>query len=150
MADSIHLEIITSIEPPIKASIKQVYIPAHLGKAGVLEDHKPYISLLKPGEVFYTDIMNKNFYLYIREGFMEVIDNKIIIITDALEKGESLDKEELEQKLAEIRNRIQSLTKKEMADDELKKAPEELAKALETQKELKTKQEIVQKIEKEK
>ncbi|NIM11108.1 MAG: hypothetical protein GTO45_03900 [Candidatus Aminicenantes bacterium] len=150
MADSIHLEIITSTEPPIKASIKQVYIPAYLGKAGVLEDHKPYISLLKPGEVFYTDIMNKNFYLYIREGFMEVIDNKIVIITDALEKGELLNKEELEQKLAEIENRIQSLTKREMAADELKKAPEELANALEAQKELKIKQEIVQKIEKEK
>lgn len=150
MADSIHLEIITATEPPIKASIKQVYIPAFLGKAGVLEDHKPYISLLKPGEVFYTDIMNENFYLYIREGFMEVIDNRIIIITDALEKGESLNKEELEQKLAELGTRIQSLTKKEMTDDELKKAPEELAKALETQKELKIKQEIAQKIEKEK
>lgn len=150
MADSIHLEIITATEPPIKASIKQVYIPAYLGKAGVLEDHKPYISLLKPGEVFYTDIMNKNFYLYIREGFMEVLDNRIVIITDALEKGESLNKEELEQKLAEIGSRIQSLTKKEMADDELKKAPEELAKALEAQKELRIKREIVQKIEKEK
>lgn len=150
MADSIHLEIITSTEPPIKAGIKQVYLPAYLGKAGVLEYHKPYISLLKPGEVFYTDIKNKNFYLYIGAGFMEVNDNKIIIVTDALEKGESLNKEEIERKLAEIDNRIQSLIKKERAAEDLQKAPEELKKALAEQRELKTKQEIIQKIEKEK
>jgi len=148
MADSIHLKIITSTEPPIKAAVKQVYIPAYFGQAGVLEDHKAYISLLKPGEVFYTDIMNKNFYLYLREGFLEVNDNNVIIVSDAVEKGELLDKEEIEKKLAEIDNRIQFLVKGKMTAEEQVKAPEALEKALEEQKEFKVKWEIIQKIEK--
>ena len=100
MADTIHLEIVTAAEPAIKASIRQLYLPAYLGKAGILEDHKPYITLIKPGEISYRDIHDKNHYLYIQEGFMEVIDNKVVIISDAVERGETFNKEEIEKKLS--------------------------------------------------
>jgi len=121
MADTIQLEIVTSTDPAIKASIKQLYIPAYLGKAGVLENHKPYISLLKPGEIFYTDIKDNNVYLYIQEGFMEVKDNKIVIISDSVEKGESLvlKKEEIEEKLTRVKNKINSYSKGEISLEEL-------------------------------
>lgn len=148
MADTIQLEIVTAAEPAIKASIKQLYIPAYLGKAGVLEDHKPYISLLKPGEIFYTDVYDKNYYFYIREGFMEVNDNKIVIISDTVEKGEKLVREEIEKKLAELEKTINASLKlvEGMTEEEMKKLPDELAKALEVQKEFETKLKIIQKM----
>ena len=148
MADTIRLEIITSTGPAIEAGIKQLYIPAYLGKAGVLENHKPYISLLKPGEIFYTDIDNKNHYLYIREGFMEVNSNKIVIISDAVERGETLDKLEIEKKLEELDKTIKASTKlvEGMTEEEMIKMPDELAQAIEEQREFETKLKIVQKI----
>jgi len=148
MADNIHLEIVTAAAASLKVSIKQLYIPAYLGEAGVLENHKPYISLLKPGEVFYTDVHGKNNYLYIHDGFMEANDNKIVIVSDSVEKGEDLDKEEIEAKLVELDKKIKALTKlKEgMTEEEMKKMPEDLAQALEEQKEFKTKQKILQKM----
>ncbi len=148
MSDTIHLEIVSSTEAPFKAGIKELYIPAYLGEAGVLEDHKPYISLLKPGEVNYIDVHGKKFYLYVREGFIEVLDNSIVIISDSVEKGEALDKEEIDAKLVELDNRIQALQDKDMSADELIEAPEKIAAAIEEQKELKTKRSIIQKIEK--
>jgi len=150
MADTIHLEIVTAAEPAIKASIKQLYLPAYLGKAGVLEDHKPYITLIKPGEISYTDIRDKNHYLYIREGFMEVNDNRIVIISDAVERGETFNKEEIEKKLSELDNTIKASIKLEegMTEEEMKKMPDELAQAVEEQTEFQTKLKIIQKIEK--
>jgi F-type H+-transporting ATPase subunit epsilon len=150
MADTIHLEIVTAAEPAIKASIKQLYLPAYLGKAGVLEDHKPYITLIKPGEISYIDIQDKNHYLYIREGFMEVNENKIVIISDAVERGETFNKEEIETKLAELGNTIKASIKLEegMTEEQIKKMPDELAQAIEEQTEFQTKLKIIQKIEK--
>lgn len=152
MADTIHLEIVSAAAPAIKAAIKQLYIPAYLGKAGVLENHKPYISLLKPGEMFYTDIQDKNHYLYIRDGFMEVNDNKIIIVSDTIEKGEDLDKEKIEAKLTELDRKIKASVKlvDGMTEEEMKKLPEDLAQALEEQKEFEIKQKILQKMSAEK
>lgn len=149
MSDSIHLEIVTAAETPIKANIKQLYIPAYLGEAGVLEDHKPYISLLQPGEIFYTDTLDKNYYLYTRGGFMEVRDNNIVIISDFVEKGESLDQDEIDKKLAELDEEIGAAVKLKdgMSEDEIKELPNKLAKALEQQREYKTKRDILLKIE---
>lgn len=141
MADTIQLQVVTYTDAVLTASIKELYIPAYFGEAGVLEDHKPYISLLKAGEVAYTDIFDKNFYLFIRDGFIEVIKNKISIICDSVEKGEELDKEAIEAKLKELDERIKSSLRGEIT-------PEELDQALEEQQEYMARQKIIQKIEK--
>ena len=96
------LEVVTSTADVYKAQIKELYIPAYLGKAGILENHLPYISLVDAGEIYYKDSSDKNHYLYIRDGFLEVRDNKILLLSDSLEKGEDLDKSQIEEKLREI------------------------------------------------
>jgi F-type H+-transporting ATPase subunit epsilon len=146
MSDKIHLEIVSSTEAPFKVSITELYIPAYYGEAGVLENHKPYISLMQPGEIFYTDIHDKKFYLYVKEGFVEVNNNKIVIISDTIEKGENLKKEEIEAKLAELDDRIKALQNKDMTEEELIAAPEKLEKAIADQKEYITKQAILAKL----
>ena len=143
MSDTIQLQVVTYTDALLTAHIKELYIPAYFGEAGVLEDHKPYISLLKAGEVAYTDISDRNFYLFIRDGFIEVIKNKVSIICDSVEKGEELDKEAIEAKLKELDDRIQSSLTGEIT-------PEELDQALEEQREFVTRQKIIEKIEKEK
>ena len=56
MAGAIELEILTSREVVLRAEIKDLYIPAFLGEAGVLSHHLPYLSLLKAGEMSYLDL----------------------------------------------------------------------------------------------
>ncbi len=140
MSEIIHLQVVTSTDKGLLASITELYIPAYFGEAGVLENHKPYISLLKSGEISYKDIKGKKFYLFIREGFLEVLDNKVSILSDSVEKGESLNKQEIEEKLTELDKRIKSSLTGEIS-------PEELEEALEEQKEFKAKRTIIQKIE---
>ena len=95
MANSISLELVTPTDAALKANIKELYIPAYMGEAGVLENHLPYISLLQPGEMFYTDTRGNKHYLYVRDGIMEVMDNKIVIISDSVERGDSMQKEKV-------------------------------------------------------
>ncbi|MCP4218612.1 MAG: F0F1 ATP synthase subunit epsilon [bacterium] len=122
MAEKIYLQVVTSSDNAFEATIKDIYIPAAKGEAGILEDHKPYISLLNPGEIVYTDISDKKLYLYIQDGFVEVLDNKISVISDSVEKGETL----LENK-DDIRNQAQLIEAKlkALANNEI--TPEELA-----------------------
>jgi F-type H+-transporting ATPase subunit epsilon len=140
MSEIIELQVVTSTDTGLEASISELYIPAYFGEAGVLENHKPYISLLKSGEISYIDIKGKKFYLFIREGFLEVLDNKVSIFSDSVEKGELLDKQEIEEKLTKLDKQIKSSLTGEIS-------PEELEEALEEQKEFKVKQKIIRKIE---
>lgn len=108
MPESMELEVVTSTADVYKAEIKELYIPAYLGKAGILENHLPYISLINAGEIYYKDINDKNHYLYIKDGFLEVRDNKIVLLSDSLEKGEDFDKSQIEEKLHEINGIIKA------------------------------------------
>ncbi len=140
MSEKIQLQVVTSTDTAFEITIKDIYIPAYFGEAGVLGNHKPYISLLQPGEIVYTDINDKRHYLYIREGIIEVRDNKIAIISDSVEPGEKLVKEEVEKRLEELDRRIKSSIKGEIT-------AEELQEALVEQREFAVKQKIIRNIE---
>jgi F-type H+-transporting ATPase subunit epsilon len=108
MADAIELEIISSSEVVLRAEIKDLYIPAFLGEAGVLSHHLPYLSLLKAGEISYLDMDGERHFLYSGEGFMEVRDNRVTLIIDTFERGEDLREEILQKQLQESDARIRS------------------------------------------
>ncbi len=150
MAERILLEIVSSTQAPSKTSIKEIYIPAYNGEAGVLENHKPYVSLLQPGEVNYTDINDKKFYLYIHDGFVEVNNNHVVIISDSVEKGETFDRQEIEARLSSLQQQIKDLQNKDMSAEDLQAAPEKFEQVLAEQREFSIKQTIITKIEKQK
>lgn len=141
MAESIELEILSSAAVPFKTGIKELYIPAYLGKAGVLENHLPYITLIKAGEIYYLDREDQKHYLYIKEGFLEVLKNKITLISDSIEKGEELKRADLDEGLAQA---VQVIKAAQKVSGDI--APEELQKALKKQREFTTKLEILDKI----
>jgi len=149
MRETIQLKVVTYTGEALKIDIKELYIPAFNGQAGILQNHKPYISLLKAGEMSYTDSFDKKFHLYIRGGVIEVIDNKVSVICDSMEKIEAKNKKEIEDKLAELDKKIKALGKIEagLSQDEIVKVPVELAKTLEEQKEFQIKMKIIRDIE---
>ncbi len=139
MVGAIDLEIITSRDVVLRAEIKDLYIPAFLGEAGVLSHHLPYLTLLKAGEISYLDMDGKRHFLYSSEGFLEVRDNRIVLIIDDFERGEDLREEDLQKQFQETEARIKSSFKGAISPDELQV---ELAR----QKELRLKLVICKKI----
>ncbi|MEN8223486.1 MAG: ATP synthase F1 subunit epsilon [Acidobacteriota bacterium] len=122
MADPIELEVITATETAVKESILELYIPAYYGEAGILANHLPYISILKFGEISYLDLEKKNHYLYIENGFMEVRNNRIVIISDLTLKGENIDQNDTDSALEEINKKIRSASEGDITAAELKTA----------------------------
>jgi len=153
MHDHIHLEIITAVDLPIKVNIKQLYIPTHQGETGIMEHHRPYITLLQPGEIFYTDTVNKNHHHFIKEGFLEMNENHIVIIADSIEPEDSLlkNKEEIEKQLTFLDAKIKSFHKIEegMSQEEIEKMPQELDNTLREYSQYEIRRNIIRKIEKE-
>lgn len=141
MADPIELEIITSREVILRMEIKDLYIPAFLGEAGVLSHHLPYLSLLKAGEISYLDLEGTRHYLFSGEGFLEVRDNRIALIIDIFERGEDLREEDLKKQLQEAEKKIKSSFRGAIT-------PAELQVELARQKELQLKIAICKKIKK--
>jgi F-type H+-transporting ATPase subunit epsilon len=139
MADPIELEIITSREVVLRVEIKDLYIPAFLGEAGVLSHHLPYLSLLKAGEISYLDLDGTRHYLFSGEGFLEVRDNRIALLIDTFERGEDLRGEDLQKQLQETETRIKSSFQGAIT-------PSELQEELQRQKELRLKLAICKKI----
>ncbi|MBN2398938.1 MAG: F0F1 ATP synthase subunit epsilon [Candidatus Aminicenantes bacterium] len=138
MAETIELEIISFREVFLRSEIKDLYIPAFWGEAGVKSNHLPYLSQLKPGEISYLDMAGVRHYLYSGEGFLEVRDNHITLIIDTIERGEDFNAEELKKKLAASDDRVKSSFQGAITPLELK---EELAR----QKELRLKLDICKK-----
>ncbi len=138
MADPIELEVITGTETAVKENILELYIPAYYGEAGILANHLPYISILNFGEISYLDMDKKNHYLYIENGFMEVRNNKVVIISDLTIKGENLDPSQLKISLDTINSKIKSASEGGVS-------VEELDEAILEQKKLKAKSEISKK-----
>ena len=141
MAETIELEIISFHEVILRSEIKDLYIPAFMGEAGVMSHHLPYLSLLKAGEISYLDLAGVRHYLYSGEGFLEVKDNRITLIIDTVERGEDFQEEELQKKLLESEKRVKSSFQGAITPLELQ---EELAR----QKELRLKLGICRKLRK--
>lgn len=132
--DIINLEIITPEETVVKSEILDLYIPAFYGKAGILSNHLPYISLLKSGEISYEDLSKKEHYLYIENGFLEVKGNNITIISDKVIKSEDLNRDEIERELSEVDSKIKSASRGEINAEELKLLLEENKKLISQKK----------------
>jgi F0F1-type ATP synthase epsilon subunit len=152
MHDHMHLEIITTVDLPISANIKQLYIPTHQGETGIMENHRPYITLLEPGEIFYTDTVNKNHHHFHKDGFLEMNGNNIVIISDSFETEDSLvkNKENIEKQFSLLDAKIKSFDRIEegMSQENIEKMPKELDNALREYSEYGMRLTIIRKIEK--
>ena len=132
--DIINLEIITPEETVVKSEILDLYIPAFYGKAGILSNHLPYISLLKSGEISFDDVNKKKHYLYIENGFLEVQGNNISIISDKVVKSEDLNRDEIENRLSEVERKIKSASRDEISVEKLDMLLEENKKLISQKK----------------
>ena len=100
------LEIVTPERKVVDETVDSVTIPTLSGEAGILPQHAPLISALKPGILSYS---NKGSIekLAVAGGFAEVNSDKISVLTDLAETAAEInveqakaDREEAEKALA--------------------------------------------------
>ena len=75
------LKILTPSAIAFEGEVNSVVVPASDGLLGILRDHAPILASLKRGTVQYKS-GNKTNEVAIENGFLEVKDNLISILTD--------------------------------------------------------------------
>lgn len=88
----INLEIVTPEKKVIDQEVDAVYIPTAKGEIGILPNHAPLISTLKPGILSYTD-KGSTEEMVVSGGFVEVSTNKVSILADIAENSDEVDVE---------------------------------------------------------
>lgn len=102
------LEVVTPERRVVDTETEIVTVPTASGEAGILSNHAPLISALKPGLLSYSvKGSTEKEKLAISTGFIEVSGNQVSVLTDLAESAADVnvdqakaDREEAEKELA--------------------------------------------------
>ena len=98
-----------------KEDATEVVVPAFEGEMGILKDHIPIISFLKPGIIKVFRKTDEENY-YVEDGILEFKDNNLSILTSTIIKVSDLDKNKIENLISES----EKVSQQENLDDQSK------------------------------
>ena len=91
MADRLTLEIATPMRLAVSEPVDEVVAPGVEGYFGVLPGHAPFLTTLGIGELTYR-VGREEHHLALVGGFAEVRNDKVIVLADAAERPEEIDR----------------------------------------------------------
>ncbi len=109
---TLHLTITTPERVVFDEDVASVNVPTQMGEVGILPHHIPLVSVLQPGELHYV-VGGEVQAMAVSGGFVEVRDNRVIILADTAEKAEEID----EVRAQEARAKAQRLMQERATDD---------------------------------
>ena len=111
MSEHFNIEIINPEKSFLsKENVSEVVIPAFEGEIGILKDHIPIISFLKPGIIkVFTGTEEENYY--VEDGVVEFKDNSLSILTSSIFNLKDIDKNHINNSISEA--------EKELSKDEI-------------------------------
>ena len=121
---SLNVRVITPDKVVWDASADELILPSSTGQLGILTDHAPLLTALDLGVMRLKTDGNWT-SIVLMEGFAEVEDNKITILSNGAEEGSTIDSNAAQSELEKVTLLVdQATTKKEKIDAtlELRKA----------------------------
>jgi F-type H+-transporting ATPase subunit epsilon len=121
---SLNVRVITPDKVVWDANAEELILPSSTGQLGILTDHAPLLTALDIG-VMRLKVDGNWTSIVLMEGFAEVEDNKITILSNGAEEGSSIDSATAQSELERVTLLVdQATTKKEKIDAtlELRKA----------------------------
>jgi len=94
MSDKFTVEIITPNKTILKSETSEVNIPSFEGQMGILKDHIPLITFLRPGIISLQDQEKK---YYVEEGTVEFSNNNLLILTSTARDLTKLNQDSIEE-----------------------------------------------------
>lgn len=86
----IDLQVVTPERVAVSAAVTAVSLPGASGRLGILPGHAPLVSELAAGVLFYEQ-NGLNHYLAVSQGFAEVLQGRVIVLTQTAERAEDID-----------------------------------------------------------
>ena len=106
MSEKFTIEIITPNKILLKSEAYEVIIPSYEGEMGILKDHIPLITFLKPGLIIIKDSEEKKYF--IDEGTVEFVNNNLLILTSAAKNVESFENNFVEESIKSAEEHLKS------------------------------------------
>ncbi len=100
------LSIVTTERIVYEDDVSSVVAPGAVGYLGILSNHAPIITSLKPGKLTVKDAAGKEIVFSLTGGFLENSANKCSILADAAEFASDIDLERARSALERAKQRI--------------------------------------------
>ena len=114
MSENFSVEIISPDKSILKSEASEVTIPSYEGQMGILKDHIPLITFLRPGLIVIKEnSVEKRFFL--EDGTVEFSNNNLLILTSTAKNLDNLDKNSLD---VIIKNSEEKISKDGLSDKE--------------------------------
>jgi F-type H+-transporting ATPase subunit epsilon len=111
------LEIVTPERKVFDETVDSVTVPTATGEAGILSNHAPLISALKPGILsFVTNGAVEK--LAVAGGFVEVSENRVSVMTDTAESAADVNVEEAKAQREEAEKALAALSTASLEETE--------------------------------
>ena len=95
-----HLVVVTPRGSKVDTDVTMVTIPGEMGELGILPGHRPLITALAIGMLSYNE-GNKVKQLATNEGFAEVHDDQVVVVTESAEEPDEIVPERAKKSLDE-------------------------------------------------
>ena len=104
MSEKFNVEIISPDRSILKTETSEVIIPSYEGEMGILKDHIPSITFLRPGILRLIDDKDRRFF--VAEGTVEFSNNNLLILTSSAKEISEIDKDSLNSLISEAEQKI--------------------------------------------
>ena len=98
------VEIISPAKSILKKEAREVILPSFEGEIGILKDHIPIITFLRPGIIKILSDANQEFF--VEDGTVEFVNNNLLVLTSTARKLSDLKKENLNSIITETEKAI--------------------------------------------
>ena len=114
MSENFTVEIISPDKSILKSEANEVTIPSYEGQMGILKDHIPIITFLRPGLLVIKENNGEKFF-FIEDGTVEFSNNNLLILTSTAKSLDSLDRNSID---SIIKNSQEKISKGDINDKE--------------------------------
>ena len=128
--NKLQLSIVTPERLVVNEKVDQVNVPGVEGDLGILCNHAPILTTMRPGQFSYESVGEKGretIQMVVSGGYLEVTDNRVIVLAEAVEFLDEIDQERAKVSLAEAEELLSS---GDLSDDEFVEAQNKLFRAI--------------------
>src|SRR5215469_16638535 len=103
------IELVTPERRVLVAQADEAIVPGGRGLFGVRPGHTPFLSLMEPGLVTLREGSNTQVF-FVAGGFVQVANDKILILADQAEPVSEIDVEASKQRLMAAQERLKGMS----------------------------------------
>ncbi len=107
MSENFTVEIISPDCPILKLEAKEAIIPSYEGEMGILKDHIPLITFLRPGFLIIKSTEEKKYF--VEEGTVEFSKNNLLILTSTAKDLKNFDKSTIDSLISEAGKKLNDI-----------------------------------------